>query len=227
MDEVKALELTVSGLVTLGAAYIGARFAFRFNTQQQANSLRDSRVEECNRAMLNLFRQFNTLASYRKQWLEAHRTSPGRHLNVQANSPQDAAPHAVNVAALAFLLSTDAHAVPGELALLDDGYRNCIQLINTRSAMHREEYQPALEAAVKHYGATTRIHGELVEEWVGPRIVASLRQATDDLYEIVDSTIDAFIKAGVDVTPRLKQVFPGARIISFVPLEGYVAKAAA
>lgn len=224
MDSMKLIELTIGGLVTLGAAYAGARFAFKFNREQQATALRDSRIEECNRAMLNLFRQFNALASYRKQRLEPHRESGGRHLMVQASPPQDAVPLTVDVAALAFLLSGDAHELPMEIAQLDERYRTCVQLINARSAIHHEEYQPALEEAMKQHGATDRLNGKLVEALVGPRIVESLRSATDDLYEIVDSAISAFIDAGLTHPARIKQVFPGAKIIGFAPKDSTSAK---
>ena len=219
MDANKLIEMLLSSLVTLGAAYAGARYAFKFSQNHQADILRAAQIEECNRAMHVLARQFNFLLVYRKQNLEAYKTHPGRHFVVSA-SPELGLPHStINTPALAFLLATDARELPMMMAIADERFQSTLQLINLRSRLHIEQYQPAMEVASKEHGEA--IPGNVVEAAVGPRITISLRRLTDEVYESVDSAISSLGAGGKSMQAVLKTVYPDAKIIGFTfPIEG-------
>jgi hypothetical protein len=215
MDWCKLSELAVSGLVTLTTGFAGAFFAFKFNLRKEAAALRTSRIEECNRAMLGLLREYNILESYRKHILEPERSKPGRHLSMRASANHDPAIADLKPASLAFLLATEARDLPAEISVLDEKFRSCADAINARSRLHFEQYQPKLEEIMTAKGGGTFIDGHTVDAGIGARLTQTLKALTDDIYTSVDGAIKDLLAAGTAMPKQMKAAFPGAKIISF------------
>ncbi|MCU4118872.1 hypothetical protein [Variovorax sp. N23] len=216
-DEIpKSIELLVTGVVTLGTSFIGAYLAFLFNKLQHAKAVEERQVEACNAAMIVLARQYMLLRNFYDQHLLANRSSPGRHLQNGALLELKPSHSQVDIPSLTFLLDSEAQNLVLEFSVLDAKFHGCIDHINMRSLVHREQFQPALAAAVGESGAT-RLPGELIEKAIGDMLTMTLRRSTDIVYELVDDAMCALEAAGPSLQAKLKLVFPSHTIITFEP----------
>lgn len=217
-DIPKSIELLVTGVVTLGTSFIGAYLAFLFNKLQQAKAVEEKQVEMCNAAMVVLARQYSLLRNFYDQHLRENETSPGRHLKNLALLELRPSHSRVDIPSLTFLLSTDATSLVMEFSVLDAKFQACIDEINMRSQVHREQYQPALARVVKTTGEQM-LKGDLVEKEIGELITMTLRRSTDSIYELVTDAMRNLEAAGPALQAKLKEVFPGRTIVKFQPVK--------
>jgi hypothetical protein len=211
MDWEKVGEVVVTAGATLGAAYWGARAAFDFNRRQEAGRTRVQQVEECNRAMLILARQYNHLLVCRDQLLNPVRAHPARHLLMRPSKEPDYSSWTVNAPALSFLLQTLAEELPFMLAMVDQRFHSAVAAISARSLVH-EEFQRTYEQSGN---ANVRSTLEEVEAAIGERLAKTLKSATDQVYDLVDGAIKDHEAAGKDARRVLNTLFPGAKIMGF------------
>ena len=209
-------EAILGGLATVAGAYFGSAAAFRFNRQQHESEKLATQVEECNRTVLLLSLQYSLLENYQRQRMQEHEASAGRHLLLRANAEFKVEHLRINAAALSFLLATEARDVPPETAILNDRFMNCIVVVNERSRIHIDQYQPALEAALQSK-QTTFLPGGEVEKLVGPRITHTLESLTTDIYERVPETMAAIAAAVNLFHAKLTKIYPGQPLIKFQP----------
>lgn len=209
----KAAELAVTAGATLAAAYWGARAAFTFNLRQEIVRERRHQVEECNRAMLVLMRQYNQLANYREQFLDPVRSDQGRHLRMPPSRHPDYSAWTVNVPALSFLVQTEATELRLMLALADQHFHGATAAMTMRSELHFE-FQRRMEHMEDDKRALTLAE---VHEAIGDRLATTLLQATDQLYELVDGAIQNHEKVGRDARLVLQTLYRGSKIIGFGP----------
>ena len=196
--------------------YTGSHAAFKFSIKRELERERQERVEECNRAMLGLMRQFNWLLNYQHQFLKPHRTNEARHLFLLPSQPLEFKAWTVNVPALAFLLQTDATELPFMLGLEDQRFHGAIAAINARSVVH-QEFQRTL--ATSSLDATKEQPLNAIEHAVGQRMTVTLAHATDQIYELVDAVILSMAATGRNAKNVLNSIYPDAKIIGFSPPE--------
>lgn len=213
MDPGKLVEIFIMAAATLAAAYCGARAAFAFNREHEEGRERRQQIEECNRALLVLVRQYNQLINFREQFLDPMRDHPARHILIPPSDHPDYSTWTVNVPALAFLMQTDAAELPFMLALADQRFHSAIAAMRTRSKLHHD-FQEALAKSAQgdEEWPLAQIH-----EAIGQRLTVLLTQATDALVLIVDEALLSHERIGKDAKPVLRTLYKGARIISFGP----------
>lgn len=207
-------ELIITAGATLGAAYWGARAAFDFNRKHEADRTEAQQIEECNRALLVLSRQYNLLLNYQQQILDEPRSDPGRHFFLPPSEPMDYKQWMVNVPALSFLMQTDAAELPFMFAVQDDHFHSSIAAINARTVAH-QEFQRALAAS--SLPTDQELPLEVFENAVGQRITVTLKEVTDQVYALVDTAISALEIAGRDARNVLRTLYPGAKLLRFGP----------
>lgn len=210
---VKLTELVLPAVATLLAAWQGAKLAFNYNIKQERQRIRDLRIEECNRAMLVLSRQYNWLLNYRRQFLDPLREDKGRHLSLPPSDPLDFKHWTVNVPDLAFLLQTPAAEMPFILGLLESKFHGVTALINARSIEHRE-FQRTL-ASIPPDQAPQSLQD--VQAAVGERLYITLERATDQLYALAEDAISSLEATGLNARNVFRTLYPGAAIMGFAP----------
>lgn len=213
MDWAKALEIAIAASATLAAAYFGARAAFAFNLKHETDRERRRQVEECNRALFILLRQYNQLINFRAQFLDPVRTDPARHLLMPPSNHADYSGWSVNVPALAFLLQTEATELPFMLALADQRFHGAVTSMDLRSELHNK-FQGALE---KSNQGTAKWPLNRIHEVIGERLSSSLVQATDQLFELVDGAIANHEMVSKDATAVLRTLYKGSRFVGYTP----------
>lgn len=202
----------VPAVVTLLAAYYGAKFAFEFQSEKEKKEERNRNIVSGNLAIFKLISMINSLLSYQKQIIEPIRGKETAFLEMSPTLPQEKDNILIDLDSLAFLLGTDDQNLVGEISVETARYDAAIAAINDRSMVHRHEAQPTLDAAgVKNGG--NYLH-EDIRRVLGERLFHTLHQSTGQVIYHVDTTILSLKEMSDKLTKALKGLYPDERIIS-------------
>lgn len=202
----------VPALVTLVAAFYGAKFAFNFQENKEEQEQTNKNVVSGNLAIFKLITMLNSLLSYQKQIIEPVRNKPTAFLEMNPTLKQKKDNISIDINSLAFLLGTDDRNLIGELSVEEARYEATIAAINDRSEVHRHEAQPTLDASkIKNGGDYS--HGE-IKDALGERLFHTLHQATDQVVYNVDTTIISLKDMADKLTKSLKKQYPNETILS-------------
>lgn len=202
----------VPAVVTLLAAFYGAKFAFEFQSDKEKKEEKNRNIVSGNLAIFKLITMINSLLSYQRQIIEPIRGKETAFLEMSPTLPQKMDNISIDLDSLAFLLGTDDLNLVGELYVEAARYDAAIAAINDRSMVHRHEAQPTLDAAgVKNGG--NYLH-EDIRRVLGERLFYTLHQSTDQVIYHVDTTILSLKEISDKLTKALKALFPDKRILS-------------
>ena len=209
----------VPALVTLLAAYFGAKFAFDFQRNKEIEAEQKRNLVNGNLAIYKLISMLNTLLAYQKQIIQPLRNKPTAFLEMSPTLQLSKEDISINIETLSFLLDTDERNLIGEIAVERERFKSALDAINERSVVHRQEAQPLLAAAGVVQGGN--YISEQIEAVLGNKIYVTLNQATDQVIEHVDSTIISIQEVCNKLTGALKKQFPKSAVLKFSILEGY------
>ncbi len=202
----------VPAVVTLLAAFYGAKFAFEFQSEKEKKEEKNTKIISGNLAIFKLITMINSLLSYQRQIIDPIRGKETAFLEMSPTLPQEKDNISIDLDSLAFLLGTDDQNIVGELSVEVARYHAAIAAINERSMVHRHEVQLALDAAgVKNGG--NYLH-EDIRRVLGERLFHTLHQSTDQVIQHVDTTIVSLKEMSDKLTKALKELFPGEPIIT-------------
>ena len=203
----------VPALVTLLAAFLGASYAFRLQSDKEKRDIAKKNIVAGNLAVFNLIRKLNTLLDYQKQIVDPFRGNIKAFIEMPPTLQILKEDIQLDLDSLSFLLGSDDPNLLGELSIEKSRFQRAIDAINDRSKMHRDEVQPTLEKAgvVEGMGYTP----QQIEKALGARLCVTMHQATDQVVEHVDSTIISVQEVGGKLVKMLKKLYPGENIISF------------
>jgi hypothetical protein len=208
----------VPALVTLLAAYFGAKFAFDFQRDREIEAEKNKNLVNGNLAIFKLISMLNTLIAYQKQIIQPFRNNPTAFLEMSPTLQLTKEDISINIETLSFLLDTDDRNLIGEIAVERERFKSSLDAINERSVVHRQEAQPLLAAAGVVQGGNYAF--EQIEAVLGNRIYVTLHQATDQVIEHVDSTISSIQEICNKLTESLKKQFPNSTVLRFsIPAE--------
>jgi hypothetical protein len=196
----------VPALVTLLAAYFGAKHAFDFQSNREKHEQRKKSIVSGNLAIFKLSDMLDTLLSYRNEIIEPARNKPISFLEMNATIPQVREHISIDFDSLAFLLGTDDKNVLGEVARDVARYNEAFVSINERSRVHRYEVQPALASAGFVSGGSYSV--EDIIGVLGEPLYQTLCNATNQVTDNVDSTIDSMGATATKLTTSLREQFP-------------------
>lgn len=217
-DSLPSLTDYLPSLATLLAAFLGAYCAFELQNRVKAKEERRNNIAAGNRALFTLIRQWNKLANL-QIYIEPFRGNPGIHI-VMPGTPEVQGNHLVyDVNSLSFLLGTQYTQLLGQLLLEEDRFKSAIQAFNNRSTYQVEEAQPLLgEAGIVETAGypLTRL-----EEALGHRVNAHLRNETEGTINLIDTTVQSMETMANTFRTALKTLYPEARFISFTPRDEF------
>lgn len=202
----------VPAIVTLLAAYYGARFAFEFQRRKEKQEQQNRNIVSGNLAIFKLITMINSLLSYQRQIIEPIRGKKTAFLEMAPTLTQQRDNVSIDIDSLAFLFGTDEQNLVGELSVEEARYEAAIAAINERSKVHRYEVQPTLDAAGIVNGGNY-LH-EVIQSALGERLFHTLHQSTEQVICHVDSTILSLKEMSDKLTKTLKKLYPDERIIS-------------
>ena len=217
-----AFEDYVPALATLLAAFIGASYAFKLQSDKEKRDISRANIVAGNLAVFNLIQKVNTLLDYQKQVIEPTRGKISAFIEMQPTLQLLKDDIQLDLDSLAFLLSSDDPNLLGELSVEKSRFRRAIDAINERSQLHLGQVQPILEQAGVVEGADYTT--QQIEKALGTRLYVTMHQATDQVIDHVDSTIVSLQEAGAKLADMLKMLYPGEKIISLAVPENETEK---
>lgn len=201
----------IPALVTLLAAFYGAKFAFDFQRRKEKEEQRTKKIISGNLAIFKLTSMINALLVYQRQIIEPVRGNPIAFLEMSPTLQQSNDNVSIDLDSLSFLLATDDQNLIGELSVEEARYEAAISAINDRSKVHRYELQPTLDSAGIQNGGTY-LEAD-IQRALGERLFHTMVQSTNQVIYHVDSTLVSLKETADKLTAALKKHFPNERII--------------
>jgi hypothetical protein len=211
------LNMLLTAVVTLGAAFLGAGYAFRLNDNANARQTVQGQVAAVNKALFVLVRQFNSLRAIQNQIINPSRADLTRFINLRPVLPMSVVSPKLDVDSLSFLLETECRGLLMELMIEQERFETSVQAINERSRLHIEVLQPRMAAGGIMEGVD--YPAEKVIEILSKPLVLHMQRATDAAIQHVDDTVNSNLAFAKRFHKEMKVLFPKYRIIHFEPME--------
>jgi len=202
----------IPSLATLVAAFYGAKYAFQFQKDKEIEDIKNRNVVNGNNSIFALSRMAGKLAGFQKQIINPIRNSPAKSLEMRATNHLEKDDIKLKMEGLYFLLGTDDRNLLAEVMVEEERYRSAIDAINLRSQLHLHEVQPLLERAGFVQGGQYPF--EQIEGMLGPRLYATIFQATDDVIHHVDATVESIKSVSNKLTASLKKQYQVKQLLA-------------
>lgn len=197
---VASLKEVLGAVATLVAAFGGASLAFNLEKRDRRRKDYLKELDAANRLMFALYERMNLLGIYQNKFIEPHRESPGRIIEIRPLLDFSPPESKFNVEEVPFLLSGKDKDIVFDLKVIEEVFIEAIKFIRKRNELHLNKLQPLMEAASFKPGE------EVTEEDIisvfGPYNFAILKQATDNAI----SMTDRFIKESEEVRTKLLEI---------------------
>ena len=185
--------LVMTPVVTLAAAYAGARVAFDFQGRKDRENEIAQNVRVANTTIFQLVRFAYAFHVIEKQFISPHRNNHARHFQIDSGMEYGIEELQVDYDSLGFLFHSQAPDLLRTLAAVQLEVNATIGVIRQRSHWHVEKFQVAMDSVP----AGTILSADEVVELVGERIAITLKKQTDDLIQGVDASI-AGLRSHID-----------------------------
>jgi hypothetical protein len=209
------VELAGTALVTLVAAYGGAKYAFRLQDRARERETRGDQRAAVNRAQFALIRQYNMLRNIQKQFVDPIRNHEGRFLAMRPALGLTEAPKPIDLDSLSFLLETDDRDFPLRLMLEQENLDILIRTLQERSRLHLERAQPKLAAAGIEEGK--EYTPAVIIGALGIDLFRQLERITESTITRVDEGVISCRDLIAAFHTAMKQHFPKETIICLGP----------
>ena len=210
-SKVADVNFVITSLTTLLAAYLGARFAFKWQNQQLTEQKVRNEVAAGNKALFEIIRTYNKFIAIRNQFIKSERNKPMRHYRIMPITGLDNHLTRFDYDSLTFLIRTKDPDFINQLSGFEQEANSTIDVINHRSKLHFDLIQPAIEEAEKMHGQV--LTGEQIDNAVGTRNKAMIKMSTDIMVECVDNLISLGQQYADKLSRLLKSEFKGHHII--------------
>jgi len=206
------IELLITALVTLLAAYLGARFAFDMQRKKQEKDEHNSNIVSANLTLFELIRCHNLFLNMKEQLIGAFETHPDRHhfIKPMINTPLPVP--VINFSHLAFLLDKDPNLL-ASLAILQTDLQGTIEVIRHRSEIYVEKLQPLVEQFERSRPGESTIDLAEIEGAFGRKNTAHLVQSTEFMVTGINRAIESTKNLSAQFRKKVKEVYPKAKII--------------
>jgi len=204
-------------------ALLGAHYAFRLERIKAATAREEAarttaaelsakRAVSGNLAMHSLGRMHNTLAGYRRQFIEPAQQTVAPWMYMSPGEIPLGDCHRFNAASLAFLLQSSNPNMLLKLALAEEQYAAAVQIISRRSVFHEQTVPAAVEKLTRN---VTDLTEPELRQLVGPYVYTRLFLDTGYVVTLVELALTTCQKCGDELNGLLRTLLPGEKIISF------------
>lgn len=209
-DQIPFKEI-IAGLVTLVAAYAGAKYAFKLQNDRAEKEVVKENVAAANRAVYTLYELWYTQKGFQKNiiepdrgdnaWLHISPTVPGLHGLIK-----------FDVENLDFLLNEGDPGLYVKLLLQEKRFRIGLSLIEERSNLVFNDLHPKMEELGIEKGSDIEI-GRL-EADLGPGLTNKLKVITNDLVRITDENVSSIEELYIELRSYLGKILPDKKLIT-------------
>lgn len=198
-------------LVTLVAAYFGAKYAFDLQENREKEKEKRKNIVSGNLAIFNISKMLDKLINYQRQVINPVRNSRCNYLEMRPTLKNFDEDISFNINALSFLLGTSHRNLLGLLSTEESRYKTAIDAIDERSRLHVDEVQPALENSQLVQGGNYT-HAD-IENALGSRVFGALQQATKSVVEQVDLTVISLQEVANNLRQAMRELYPTETVI--------------
>ncbi|MCJ0826550.1 hypothetical protein MQC88_11410 [Luteimonas sp. 50] len=203
------INLVVTPVATLAAAYAGARIAFGFQSKKDHENEISQNVRAANTTIFQLVRFAYLFHVIEKQYIAEHRNNQARHFQIDAGMEYGIEELHINFDSLAFLFNSPKPDLLRTLAAVQLEINATVGVIRQRQHWHVEKFQVAMDSVPVGVALTSNE----VEALVGERIAITLKKQTDDIIEGVDASI-AGLRSHIDnLRDVVKAMYPAHGVV--------------
>jgi hypothetical protein len=116
---------------------------------------------------------------------------------------------------LAFLIEKESSYLISKILVVEDKFKEVINLINLRSNIHVEQLQSKLAEIGFIEGQPLEISIDKVESLLGIQLVSALKRLTNSLISITEDAIQSHEEIMQGIKSAGIKIFPNKRILSF------------
>ena len=217
-------------------ALLGARYAFGLERRKAAVEhdaaakataleLAGRRATAGNLAAFTLSQIFNDLLAYQRQLLAPARKTDAPWFWLPPTRTAERNYYRFDLPSLAFLLQSRRPSAPEmlmKLALEQDRYAGFLDAVLYRSQVHETNIPPIIERLQNEHGVAYKPSAAELQQAVGPRIYATLRNAFSDIETLLGLGLQTSKATGEELRALLLAELPGQTIIGFETAEAVI-----
>lgn len=198
----------VAGVIaTLVAAFAGAFFAYKFNSDREKQRKQEIDLASANKAIFTLVRVYNYIGGFNNQFVKPHVDDPGAYFAIQPSLGNSNPDWKLDYDSISFLISENKSEILTELTELEELFITFTETVRTRNHIHANIAQPAMENAGIVSGAPVTL--SQVDSILGDRTATIMKSLTKELIDITqrgeeksEYLIQKLHKIMVDIFPR-------------------------
>lgn len=210
----KSAEILFTSLATLAAAYFGAKFAFRLQSDKDMRASDAADVKSANSVIFELARTFNKFIAIKKQFIDEHRSKAERHLMIMPVAGMSWEPPRFNYDSISFLFKSSDPNLLGTLSLVEQEIASTLDVIKQRSTMHVEVLQPTIERLSQQVGEQVSLRQ--VEDALGQRHATTLRMSTTFMVDGVDNVLAGCKEHIEKIKAETQRLYPGHTVLGMI-----------
>jgi hypothetical protein len=196
-DEI--INVIVSALATLVAAFAGAAFAFYLQEKKERLKEEERRISAINQALFALIQQFGVLRQMKEE-IEPLKDDNLRYVKVPAQITNDFDDVRIRIETLNFLLDSHPNLLM-EILAEQAKFEMALKTVKARAEHHFNLLQPEFNRLIIETG------GQFRESDLG-HIGRISKQDTDQMYEIVYGAHDSVLAVFKEFRAYAKQTYP-------------------
>jgi len=206
------LNLIITATATLLAAFLGALSAYKLQDNKEQRKEENNRKSSLNQTLFIILRQYNALLGIERE-IKKYKNDPGRAINMPALAINDYADLSYDLESLYFIFDLEGVDINLllELSVEQERFEQAINCLKLREEFHIQTLQPALSRIGIQRGK--RYHKDELKEKLSERIFMSAIQATDQVYESVESTIISLKKMFKKLRNLARNLYPSDKFI--------------
>ena len=205
----------IKALTTLVAAFGGAWFAFLLQNRKEKKRETNTNVEALNKVQITLTQQLNALTIFNKDFMQPYKDHPINWIALPAAPHRDYSKLQVDGGSLAFLVEKNSSALISKVLVVEEKFKEVMNVINLRSNIHVDQLQPKLAEMGFIEGKPFDFSLEKVESLLGTQLVSGLKRLTNDLIFVTEDAIQSHEEIIKEIKATGIKLFPNKRILSF------------
>jgi hypothetical protein len=205
----------IAALATLIAAFGGAWFAFLLQNRKEKRKETNTNAEALNKVQITLSQQLNALTLFNKDFIQPYKDHPINWIAIPAIPHRDYSQLQIDGRSLAFLVEKDSSSLISKVLVVEEKFKEVMNVINLRSNIHVQQLQPKLAEMGFVEGQPFNYSLEKVENLIGLQLVSGLKRLTISLISITEDAIQSHEEIIKEIKTTGIKIFPGKRILSF------------
>ena len=204
-----------AALATLVAAFGGAWFAFLLQNRKERKREINTNAEDLNKVQITLTQQLNALTIFNKDFIQPYKDHPINWIAVPAAPHRDYSKLQIDGGSLAFLVAKDSSDLISKVLVVEEKFKEVMNVINLRSNIHVRQLQPKLAEMGFIEGEPFNFSLQKVESILGTQLVSGLKRLTNSLISITEDAIQSHEEIIKETKATGIKIFPNKRILSF------------